>query len=1060
MKAYQAKVEEQEQTHKTLEDAAQEASSPVTENGIGTPPEGSAGQSGEATVMKAQNEQPAASASASASASAVDSTVENPATATDAALQDRAVIDAELAKGLAKFGDSLWYNEKAPATHSSNCCLWTSVLLLYAGNVLFRFVALALVPLSTIAPTSALTIACNILLAKYYFREKMSKSGFVGTFLVVVGCCMAIIVGQKKEESLPLQELLALFQAGLFIWFITIYSAIFVISLVYTMYIKGTLIRMAIWIAARFPCLDRILLTDEEVQAAEAKRRLTLSQITTGAPDSPSSKSISEHDDDSERGSMKSKPGKKQKTNASISEKSSILSDDDELEEDIEGSESQIQAEDALAGSAPVAGSTPKTLLDILPVHYSLPIVAKGFSLVPYNPNAPPAPTSMTTAAANIEPTTPLPVDDGQAVPGDISTQQPVQGSPSLGPTRLRAPETSVAPVAPAAPVVSTSFPPSAAQLSVPLMTEAIGQPLEAVPESAAGVGHSGSASNTPNSSFHANRGAPGIDVGATTTTTAPLPQVSQPQQPQQSAGSGLVSTFFALPSYMSNVVGGIVEGMARTAVQFDVLGQLEISRSRAMSRAEGPSSEAIHVPARAGVASSSPFVGARRVHLAESADDASAAAAEAKAKRKLRIRRRGRHHAPESAASLYEGQSSFAMSTISTDKMSVGGSSAKGTRSRHESIGEESDTTSTVSEVIAPSVGFALTDSGYSRTGTYERAERHVALISQLEEEVKQNPSSALFPTAPSVCATKEPAPAAPTRTLDSVADRAHQPVAGTLTEYNKFESTALTVEEPQEDELLEDDEEDEDLDEDTEAALDEQTELDIYAADEIRERIATKRMRSLTDSQRRLFALALAYMGSYTAAWMNLTGKAAMAMLRATFSGDNQFSRWEAYFILIGLVVSVVSSLKLMSFMMSHFPALYIVPIYQCLFIIGLILVGVFFFDEFSTLHTTEMVLFIVAILICFIGIYLITNSHMSSAAVSTPASSDQQGEDDANADTARDSSNTSIALHDQRKLIDLVEGSKEADSDMSPKASTATTLPINITHAPQQVVIHLDG
>lgn len=134
------------------------------------------------------------------------------------------------------------------------------------------------------------------------------------------------------------------------------------------------------------------------------------------------------------------------------------------------------------------------------------------------------------------------------------------------------------------------------------------------------------------------------------------------------------------------------------------------------------------------------------------------------------------------------------------------------------------------------------------------------------------------------------------------------------------------------------------------------------------------------LSIGKQRLLALSVSYMASYTAAWMNLCGKAAMAMLKQTIQGDNQFARWESYLILIGLVVAVVLSLKLMSYQMKQFPAVVIVPIYQCMFIIGLIFVGAFYYRELSAMADDDMVIFLVSIFICILGIYLITLSTAS--------------------------------------------------------------------------------
>lgn len=92
-------------------------------------------------------------------------------------------------------------NKRAPAVYWPEWLLWLAVLLLYAGNVLFRFAALALVPLSTIAPLSSLTIGANTLLAKFYFGERLNLIGIIGTVLVIAGCVVAVVVGYVTSLS-------------------------------------------------------------------------------------------------------------------------------------------------------------------------------------------------------------------------------------------------------------------------------------------------------------------------------------------------------------------------------------------------------------------------------------------------------------------------------------------------------------------------------------------------------------------------------------------------------------------------------------------------------------------------------------------------------------------------------------------------------------------------------------------------------------------------------------------------------------------------------------------
>jgi len=176
----------------------------------------------------------------------------------------------------------------------------------------------------------------------------------------------------------------------------------------------------------------------------------------------------------------------------------------------------------------------------------------------------------------------------------------------------------------------------------------------------------------------------------------------------------------------------------------------------------------------------------------------------------------------------------------------------------------------------------------------------------------------------------------------------------------------------------------------------------------------LITRRLRVLLllgSGQRGLLGMALGYIGSFACCWMNLTAKSVMASIKQTIKGDNQFDRWELYLLIIGLVVSLIATLKSLSFMMSLFDAVMIVPIYQCLLIIGLILVGIFYFDEFAGIHQTNLILFIVAIFICLVGIVILTQQKAHSQAASEKAPEAQESVPDS--DIAVDSEKIDVRM-----------------------------------------------
>jgi multidrug transporter EmrE-like cation transporter len=129
-------------------------------------------------------------------------------------------------------------------------------------------------------------------------------------------------------------------------------------------------------------------------------------------------------------------------------------------------------------------------------------------------------------------------------------------------------------------------------------------------------------------------------------------------------------------------------------------------------------------------------------------------------------------------------------------------------------------------------------------------------------------------------------------------------------------------------------------------------------------------------------LLAVSMAYLPAITASWMNLTAKSVMALLKQTVTGKNYFIYFETYLILVGLIISTVITLRFVSQMMKIFEAMLIVPIYQCLFIVGLILVSAFYFDDFSGLSSVNLIVFLVSIGICFVGIFLLTQQKSAPA------------------------------------------------------------------------------
>ena len=92
---------------------------------------------------------------------------------------------------------------------------------MYLLNALFKFASYMFASLNIISPTSSLSIIINALLAYYYFNEKLTLEGFIGSALIMIGCVLSIIFGEHGQDSLTLNSLFKYANTKRFILFTT-----------------------------------------------------------------------------------------------------------------------------------------------------------------------------------------------------------------------------------------------------------------------------------------------------------------------------------------------------------------------------------------------------------------------------------------------------------------------------------------------------------------------------------------------------------------------------------------------------------------------------------------------------------------------------------------------------------------------------------------------------------------------------------------------------------------------------------------------------------------------
>lgn len=123
------------------------------------------------------------------------------------------------------------------------------------------------------------------------------------------------------------------------------------------------------------------------------------------------------------------------------------------------------------------------------------------------------------------------------------------------------------------------------------------------------------------------------------------------------------------------------------------------------------------------------------------------------------------------------------------------------------------------------------------------------------------------------------------------------------------------------------------------------------------------------------RLRAVSYAFLASGVGAWTNLLGKSAAELIRVSIIGENQMKYATTWVFIFLILVLGFLQLKCMSLMMANFEAVLIIPIYQCMFILSLILYGSCYFGEFSSMEPVNLIFFFISIIICFYGIHLLS-------------------------------------------------------------------------------------
>ena len=127
-----------------------------------------------------------------------------------------------------------------------------------------------------------------------------------------------------------------------------------------------------------------------------------------------------------------------------------------------------------------------------------------------------------------------------------------------------------------------------------------------------------------------------------------------------------------------------------------------------------------------------------------------------------------------------------------------------------------------------------------------------------------------------------------------------------------------------------------------------------------------------------------------------LNLFGKCLAQLLSVTFAGENACVTVYPYVMVIGIVLCAIGSVRILQLLVRRHEALLGVPLYQCAFMIQLVILGFIFFGEFAALSILDIGLFSLAIAIAIAGVALIAQRPLP-VAVPVPVEEPIANDDD---------------------------------------------------------------
>mmetsp|Transcript_11568 Transcript_11568/g.20547 ORF Transcript_11568/g.20547 Transcript_11568/m.20547 type:complete len:710 (-) Transcript_11568:38-2167(-) len=120
-----------------------------------------------------------------------------------------------------------------------------------------------------------------------------------------------------------------------------------------------------------------------------------------------------------------------------------------------------------------------------------------------------------------------------------------------------------------------------------------------------------------------------------------------------------------------------------------------------------------------------------------------------------------------------------------------------------------------------------------------------------------------------------------------------------------------------------------------------------------------------------RKLFPLMCASLSGIIGAQSVLFAKSTIEILKSTIRGNNEFAKYQTYFILVAMLVAIFGQIHWLAVGLKEFDAVIMVPVFQCVFVVFTIMGGAAYFDEFRTFTHIQTIMFPLGVLLLVIGV-----------------------------------------------------------------------------------------